>query len=170
MRRLVHGIFYALLYGCALMPFWLLYRLADVTFFLLFYIIRYRRKVVSKNLSESFQDKSAHELRTIERKFYRNFADYIFETIKLLHISDRQMAARMTFDNVDIIDRYTADGRSVAVYFSHCGNWEWAPSVTLHTRLRPDEGIIFGQVYRPLRDKWTDALMLKLRSRFKSHS
>lgn len=170
MKRLLHGIIYGLLYGCALMPFWLLYRLADLTFVILFYVVRYRRRVVKQNLAESFPEKSKEELQKIERKFYRNFADYIFETIKLLHISDRQMSKRMTFDNVDIIDRYTSEGRSVAVYFSHCGNWEWAPSVTLHTQLKPDKGIIFGQVYRPLRDSWTDALMLKLRGRFGSHS
>ena len=170
MKKMLHGILYSMLYCVALMPFWLLYRLADVTFVLLYYVVRYRRKVVDRNLSESFPEKSRDELRTVERQFYRHFADYIFETIKLLHISDRQMSRRMTFENVDIIDRYTAAGRSVAVYFSHCGNWEWAPSITLHPRLKPDRGIIFGQVYRPLRDKWTDSLMLKLRSRFKSHS
>lgn len=170
MKKVMHALFYAGLWCLALMPFRLLYLVADVTYFLLYYIVRYRRKVVSGNLRESFPEKSEEELKQIERKFYRNFADYIFETIKLLHISDRQMSRRMTFENLDIIDRYTAAGRSVAVYFSHCGNWEWAPSVTLHTRLRANNGIVFGQVYRPLRDKWTDALMLKLRSRFGSLS
>lgn len=169
-RKLLNPIFYALLYGCALMPFWLLYRLADLAFLLLYYVVRYRRKAVDKNLRDSFPEKDDAERKAIARKFYRNFADYIFETIKLLHISDRQISERMTFDNVELIDRYAGEGRSVAVYFSHCGNWEWAPSVTLHTRLKPDTGIVFGQVYRPLRDKWTDRLMLKLRSRFGSRS
>lgn len=170
MKKVLHAIFYVLLYGCALMPLWLLYRVADLAFLLLYYVVRYRRKVVDKNLSESFPEKSESERKAIARKFYRNFADYIFETIKLLHISDRQICKRMTFENVDLIDRYAADGRSVAVYFSHCGNWEWAPSITLHTSLKPNEGIVFGQVYRPLRDKWTDRLMLKIRSRFGSLS
>ncbi len=170
MKRLLHALIYGLLYACALLPFWLLYALADVTYFLLYYVIRYRRKVVTANLAESFPEKTASERKVIEKKFYRNFADYIFETIKLLHISDRQMSSRMTFENLEAIDRYTAEGRSAAIYFSHCGNWEWAPSVTLHTAMRPGKGSIFGQVYRPLRDKWTDALMLKLRSRFGSLS
>ena len=170
MKKLIHAISYAALHCCALMPFRLMYAVADLTFLLLFYVVRYRRKIVASNLRESFPEKSDKELRQIERKFYRNFADYIFETIKLLHISDRQMSERMTFENLDIIDRYTAEGRSVAVYFSHCGNWEWAPSVTLHTSLRPGRGVVFAQVYRPLRDQWTDRLMLKLRSRFGSLS
>lgn len=170
MKKILHTLLGCLLNVCALLPFWLLYRLADATYILLYYVIRYRRKVVEANLVESFPEKTKSELRDIERRFYRNFADYIFETIKLLHISDAEMSRRMEFDNLEVIDRYTAEGRSVAVYFSHCGNWEWAPSVTLHTAMRPGKGIVFGQVYRPLRDKWTDAFMLRLRSRFGSLS
>ena len=170
MKRLMHKLAYFALYTCALMPFWLLYRFADITFVLLYYVVRYRRRVVNANLEESFPEKNSAELKKISRQFYRNFADYIFETIKLLHISDSQIKRRMTFENVDIIDNFVAQGRSVAVYFSHCGNWEWAPSVTLHTKERANKGIIFGQVYRPLRDKSTDALMLRLRSRFGSLS
>lgn len=152
------------------MPFWLLYRLADIAFALIYYIVGYRRKVVSGNLAESFPELSLKERRHIMRRFYRNFADYIFETIKLLNISDRQISQRMTFDNLEIIDKFVSEGRSVAVYFSHCGNWEWAPSITLHTKGRPNRDILFAQVYRPLRDKWMDSLMLKIRSRFGSLS
>ena len=144
MKRLMHKLAYFALYTCALMPFWLLYRFADITFVLLYYVVRYRRRVVNANLEESFPEKSSAELKKISRQFYRNFADYIFETIKLLHISDSQIKRRMTFENVDIIDNFVAQGRSVAVYFSHCGNWEWAPSVTLHTKERANKGIIFG--------------------------
>lgn len=170
MKKLLHSIFYVALYSCSLLPFWLLYRLSDAAYILLYHVVRYRRKVVTANLRESFPEKSERELKQIERKFYRNFSDYIFETIKLLHINDKEMSKRMTFENLDIIDRYTSAGRSVAVYFSHCGNWEWGTSVTLHSALPVNKEVLFAQVYRPLRDKWTDALMLKLRSRFNSLS
>lgn len=152
------------------MPFAVIYAMADVLYFILYYVVRYRRKVVTANLRESFPDMSDTRLKAVKRRFYRNFADYVFETIKLLHISDRQICERMTFENLDIIDKYVAQGRSVAVYFSHCGNWEWTPSVTLHTAGRPGDDIVFGQVYRPLRNKWFDGLMLGLRSRFGSLS
>lgn len=124
--------------------------------------------MTTRNLEASFPDKSDRERAAIARKFYRNFADYIVETVKLLHISDTQMCRRMEFVNVQEIDRLTAQGRSVAIYFSHCGNWEWAPSVTLHASDAPD--IKYCQVYRPLKDKVMDAVMLKIRSRFGSCS
>ncbi len=154
----------------ALLPLGALYVISDVVALLLRHVFRYRRKVVRKNLAESFPDKSAAELRDIERRFYRNFADYIFETVKLLHISDKEMSRRMVFENIELVDRLLGEGRSIAVYFSHCGNWEWAPSITLHTAFPPDHGAVYGQVYRPLHNRWFDAMMLRIRSRFGSHS
>ncbi len=156
--------------GLALLPLGALYVISDGVALLLRHVFRYRRKVVRKNLAESFPDKSAAELRDIERRFYRNFADYIFETVKLLHISDKEMSRRMVFENIELVDRLLGEGRSIAVYFSHCGNWEWAPSITLHTAFPPDHGAVYGQVYRPLRNRWFDAMMLRIRSRFGSHS
>ncbi len=157
-----------MLAAVARLPFWALYGLADVIFVILYYIMGYRRKVVAKNLEESFPDKTKEERGRIARQFYRNFADYIVETIKLGHITDEQMRRRMVFENVELVDRLFDEKRSITAYFSHCMNWEWVPSITLWSRHASD--CAFCQVYRPLRNKWFDEYMLKLRSRFGSYS
>jgi len=154
----------------ARMPLGVLYLMADVVYVLMFCVVRYRRKLVRKNLVVSFPEKTKHEIRAIERRYYRNFADYMVETIKLLHVSDEQMCRRMRFEGLDIISRYMKDGKSVAAYFSHCFNWEWAPSITLHLKDEFMSGDVFAQIYRPLRNEGFDALMLKLRGRFGSES
>lgn len=159
-----------LLYVISLMPFWVLYGIADFIFVLVYYVVRYRRKVVSKNLRESFPDYPLKELKKIERDFYRNFADYIVETIKVNHISDEQIKRRMVFKNMEVIDSLFAQKRSIAAFFSHCGNWEWVTSITLWTRFKTGEDVEFCQVYRPLSNKWYDTYMLRLRSRFNSLS
>lgn len=168
--KIADSLLNAPLRALALLPLGALYVISDGVAILLRHVVRYRRKVVRKNLAESFPDKSVAELRDIERRFYRNFADYIFETVKLLHISDKEMSRRMVFENIELVDRLLGEGRSIAVYFSHCGNWEWAPSITLHTAFPPDRGAVYGQVYRPLRNRWFDTMMLRIRSRFGSHS
>ena len=152
------------------LPFWALYLLSDLTYTLLYYIVRYRRPLVDKNLRESFPGMSAGELAAVRRRFYLNFSDYIFETAKLLHVSDAQMRRLMTFTGVDLTDAALREGRPVVVYFSHCGNWEWVPSFTLWSGLQPGREAEFCQIYRPLRNRRMDALMLKLRSRFGSVS
>ena len=45
---------YALLWVLALLPFWALYLLGDILFFPLFYIVKYRRKLVFENMRASF--------------------------------------------------------------------------------------------------------------------
>ena len=159
-----------ILKATAYLPLRVLYVLADITFVLMYYIIRYRRKVVDKNIIDSFPEKSRQEQQQTIRRFYRHFADYFFETLKLHHISDDEMRRRMTFDNIELIDSLLSQGRSVVAYFSHCGNWEWATSITLWTNHQPEKECVFGQVYRPLKNDWFDQYFLHLRSRFNSRS
>ena len=42
------GILVAMLKGVAHLPFWILYRLSDLTFLLMCYVVRYRRAVIDK--------------------------------------------------------------------------------------------------------------------------
>ena len=113
-----------LLHGMALLPMWVLYGLSDVLYVLIRYVVRYRVKVVRRNIGESFPEMSVAECRRTERRFYRHFADYFVETIKLLHISDAKVRQMMEFVNVEEVDRSVAAGRSVAVYAGHYANWE----------------------------------------------
>ncbi|MBE6317599.1 MAG: acetyltransferase [Bacteroidales bacterium] len=159
-----------LLYLISIMPFWILYGISDVIYVILYYVVRYRRKIVTKNLKESCPEYNTSERKKIERQFYHNFSDYIVETIKIGHISDSQIKERMVFNNMDIIDRLFSEKRSIVAYFSHCGNWEWVTSITLWSKHRAGKDVEFCQVYRPLRNKWYDAYMLNLRSRFNSRS
>lgn len=154
----------------ALLPFRVLYGLADVIFLLMYYVARYRRGMVRRNLQACFPEKSERELRAVERRFFRNFADYIVEAIKLLHISDKAMMRRMPMEGMEHIDAILRSGRSVCCYFSHTFNWEWAPSITLHMPQAVEAGVVFAQIYRPLRNPEFDALMLKVRGRFGSES
>lgn len=74
-------------------PWRILYILSDILYFPLYYIVHYRRKLVSENLRKAFPDKTDKELKQLEQKFYHHFCDYIVETIKLMHISDEEMAS-----------------------------------------------------------------------------
>ncbi|MCH5245487.1 MAG: lysophospholipid acyltransferase family protein [Muribaculaceae bacterium] len=159
-----------LLKGLAMLPFGVLYLIADALFVIMYYIVRYRRSTVIKNICESFPEKSMSECRAIARRFYHNFADLIVETIKLENVSDEQMRSRMIFEGVDIIDNLLEQGRSITAYFAHCGNWEWATSVTLWSRFKPNAQAVFSQVYRPLSNKFFDDYFLHLRSRFNTVS
>ncbi|MBE6309726.1 MAG: acetyltransferase [Bacteroidales bacterium] len=160
----------ALLFHCiALLPFWVLYRISDLLFLLMFYVVRYRKKVVIQNLNECFPEKSESERKQIMKDFYKHLADTFIETIKLLHVSDDEMRRRIVFHNVDEVDKSIEQGRSVAMYASHYCNWEWLSAITMWSKY--DTSVMqFGQVYHPLENAWWDEFLLNLRSRFKSYS
>lgn len=159
----------SLLTALAHLPLRALYLIADIIFFIAYYMVRYRRTIVRKNIAECFPGKSGRWRRRTERQFYRHLSDLTAETIKLLHISDAEICRRITFDGLEQLNALTGQGRDVAIYFAHCGNWEWAPSMTLHMS-SAGNSTAFCQVYRPLRSALADAIMLRIRSRFGSLS
>ena len=149
----------------ALLPLKILYILSDILFFPMFYIVRYRRKLVYQNMKDSFPEKSEKEIRRMEKAFYHHFCDYIVETIKLLHISDKETRKRVKFHNTEALQEIVDNGGSCLMLLGHYGNWEFVPSVTLWMR---KGSVIFAQIYRPLKNKWFDRFLLKLRGRYHS--
>lgn len=101
-----------------------LYILSDVLFLKLYYIFRYRVKVVRGNLNRSFPNKSREELLRIERKFYRHFCDLMFESIKLFSMSEQENRRRCTLTNPEILDQFYAQNRGVIIVSGHYNNWE----------------------------------------------
>lgn len=151
-----------LLKAVAIWPYRVLYFISDLIFPILYYIARYRRKVVRKNLVNSFPEKSEKEIIKIEKQFYRHFCDYVMETVKLMHISDDEMRKRMRFTNIEIIEEMRKDGRPFFVYLGHQGNWEYVTSISLWV----DPSLSGCQIYHPLSSKVMDKLMYRLRNRF----
>ena len=123
--RILISIFYVFVWLLAWLPLGILYILSDFLFVIIYYIVRYRRKITHKNLQNSFPEKSEKEILRIERRFYLHFCDYIVETIKLLHISDKTIRKRFKFKNIHIIDEYYKKNQNIILYLGHYGNWEW---------------------------------------------
>lgn len=150
------------LYTLALQPLWLLYAYSTVLSFFVHHVFRYRLKVVRRNLRNAFPEKSESELRRIEAQFYRYFCDNVVETIKLLHISDRQIKKRITLENQELVYQLIDQGRPIILYLGHYANWEWVQSMIIMLR----EPKVMGALYKPLRNKVMDRVMLRIRSRF----
>lgn len=151
--------FFIRLLSC--LPFGVLYILSDFLYYVVYYVIRYRREVVRKNLTESFPEKSEQEILCIEKEFYHSFVDIILESCKLASISKDEMKRRMTFKNVDYVNTVLRNGKSIALYLGHYANWEWCSSIPLHL----DKNVIGAQIYHKLSNKNMDRLMLDIRER-----
>ena len=97
----------------------------------LYYVVRYRRKIVRKNLEGSFPEKTPEEIVRIEKKFYRFFCDCVVENLKLFSMSQKQVMRRMTFSGADdMVADLAATGKNFCfIYLGHYCNWEWIASL-----------------------------------------
>lgn len=160
MTKIVYAVFYAL----SLLPMRVLYMIADVGYLLVYHVVRYRRKLVRRNLSTSFPEMSAEEIRRTERKFYQWFCDYFLEAVKLLSISDSELRKRLTVVNSEEVEQYFSEGQDAAGILGHYCNWEWLSCVGIN--LPPERQI--GLIYHPLRNKTFDYLFKRIRSHEKN--
>jgi KDO2-lipid IV(A) lauroyltransferase len=163
MNKLAYYIWYPLLWLISWLPLPVLYRFSDFLYYPVS-LAGYRKKVILTNLKRAFPDQSDKWRHEILHKFYRHFCDLFVETIKLQHISDEEIFRRITYTNTEAIDQATENQKDVIVIMGHYGNWEWVPSINMHTKASG------YSVYRPLKNKWFDHYILHLRSRFGSQN
>ncbi len=143
------------------LPFPVLYFISDFLFVIAYYIVGYRKKLVRQNLMNSFPEKSEHEIRGIERDFYRNLCDYSVETLKLLTISADELRKRMRYTNPEVVFQYRDQGTSVILLSSHQFNWEWLLVSGVLSL-----GVPIDFVYQPISNAFTDRLIQSCRTRF----
>ena len=158
---MIYSVLFFLLKVLSYIPFGILYVLSDCLYYLLYYIIRYRRPIVRKNLTESFPEKSIDEIKQIEKKFYRYFTDQVLESCKMATITPEEMSRRLVFTNIDEVNSVLREGKSIALYMGHYGNWEWVSSIPLCL----EKGVKAVQIYHKLRNENMDKLMLRIRER-----
>lgn len=157
----MRGLWYAL----SLLPLRLLYVLSDGLYFLMAHVVKYRHRVIWKNLRASFPDKTEVELRAIEKGFYRYFCDYFVETIKLMTMSKEELMRRMTFSGVETVNAVLEEGQSVGFYLGHLGNWEWITSLPHWLTKKA----VSCQIYHPLENAEIDRLFKDVRERQGAH-
>ena len=143
------------------LPFKVLYILSDIAYLFVYHLVGYRKKVVRKNLSASFPEKSEKELREIERKFYHWLCDYFVETLKLLTITPEEMKNHLEFKGLEQLVAVKKEGQGVSSFLGHYCNWEWLSAAGLYWPW-PDD--VMGLIYHPLRNDTFDELMIKMHS------
>lgn len=157
-------IFYVLIWIISWFPMRVLYVISDLLYLLVYHIARYRRKVVRRNLINSFPDYTIKQIKKTEKKFYHFFCDLLMEIVRQLHISEKEMKQRITFENLDLMFQHAKSGKSVMLMTGHYCNWEWGATFCLYA----PSNFPTRPVYQKLRNKHFEDLMLNLRSRFGS--
>lgn len=144
----------------ALMPYWFKYYVVEnLLFGLLYYILRYRMKVVKTNLRNSFPEKSERELAVICRKFYRTLSEIFVDTINMAHMNEEKARTVLTVKN---LEKHIQDvhGRDWIAMTAHFGCWEYNTYWGL--LFEPSQMVV--AVYHPLHSAVVEAFYQRLRN------
>ena len=141
-----------------------LYALSSFLYYLAYYVVGYRKKVVRKNLTNSFPEKSAEEIKKLEKAFYRQFCDQIVEIIKQVTITNEEMASHLYVENIELVEKLRSENRSIVYFLAHIGCWEY---VAYYPEATKTDALYIG--YKKLTNEAFDKLMFNLRSKFGGH-
>ncbi|MCK6640758.1 MAG: lysophospholipid acyltransferase family protein [Bacteroidia bacterium] len=163
MGAIIYFISLPLIYLISVLPFPILYLFSDFVWIILFGVFRYRRDVIRMNLRNSFPEKSSEEIEQLARRFEHYLCDLFLETFKTLTVRPTVMLKHCKISDhaAQLFDHYESQRRHTIIVMGHFGNWEWAGntfSLTRKTQLYV--------IYHPLKNKWFDGLVYRMRTRF----
>lgn len=115
---------YCLIMPLAWLPLWVLYILGDLLYPMVYYVVRYRRKVTRTNLTKSFPTKSEKEIVAIEKAYYRHICDLLAEGVWGLRATPEQLLAHYRIENRELLTPFFDEGKSVILMSAHYNNWE----------------------------------------------
>lgn len=155
-------LIYPLLWLISILPFRMLYLFSDFIYFVTYYIIGYRKRIVRKNLLLAFPEKSAKERLSIEKKSYRHLCDMFLEMVKTMSISEAEINRRFTFANLDVYLDLEKKGKNIALMCAHYASYEWVISMNRKITFRG------YAIYKQIANRYFDKLVRDIRSRFKA--
>ncbi len=145
----------------ATLPLPVLYGLSWPVYFLMFYIIRFRRDVAEKNIRNSFPDLNKLEQRKLVKKNYRNFSQILLEILKTIDLKPNEISEYVTYSNAEAIEKTLNNNQTIILALAHQCNQEWAILAASQFFKHPIDGI-----YKPLHQKWINELALESRSQY----
>ncbi len=163
MDYLIFLVFRSFVFIFRFLPFRLLYGFGDLVYYIVFYILPYRKNVVLSNLRNSFPGKSEAEVIRIAKGFYHHFADMLIESLKAFTMTEEAVMKRYTFNHTASVDEFYKAGKPVICVAGHYGNWEWAGIAAGRQMLHKPVGF-----YKPLSNRYIDSFIQKTRVRGRS--
>lgn len=114
-----------------------LYRLSDGIAWLLGDVLKYRRKVINKNLEYALPKLSKSENSKLLKGIYTNLTDILLESFKSYTATLDEIRQRYKVTIADNLNTEADAGRDVTTFAAHYGNWEWGtlmlPEQSRHT-------------------------------------
>ena len=93
------------------LPLRALYAFAAFLYWLAYYVVRHRHKVIEEQLARVFPDMSEAQRAAIHKQYLRNFCDVLVEVLKSLSMSAADMTARVRILNLGVAREHLDAGK-----------------------------------------------------------
>jgi KDO2-lipid IV(A) lauroyltransferase len=153
--------YYFFILPISYLPKYFLYIFSNLLYVFLGRVLKYRKKIIHKNLKNSFPEKSENEIFEIRNNFYKHFCDLIVESFSGFSISRKSIEQKITIKNQDLLNEFAVKGQNIILIGGHYNNWEMTaqrmPLVFKHE--------LFA-IYKPIKNKFYDRKMKSSREKF----
>ena len=99
--------------------------LALFIYYIVHYVLRYRRKVILANLSRVYKNNLPDTKHRLLKGIYKNFVYLWFEFLQNPHLNEKNIKERMRFHNLDLLLKALKKQKGVVMVSGHMGNFEW---------------------------------------------
>ena len=142
-----------------LLPLNVIYLISDFTSFIIKNIFNYRQSIVKNNLRRSNLKLDDYQIQLITNKFYKYFTDLYLESIKMDSFSKLDFDKRLEVINVDLLNKFYDEGKSVVLMLSHYAGYEWCTSLPYYIKHK------LIAVYTPIKNKSVNSFIHNSRSK-----
>ena len=152
-------IYYLFLVPISMLPLSVLYKLSDGLAWLLFRVIKYRKKVIFEGMKRSFPEKTDAQIQADVYLFYQHLSDLLVESIKNFTIKKEDALPRLHCKNPELINAFARQGRSIIVAAGHYNNFEFVVYAISQLVEHTPRGL-----YMPLANRFFDEKIAQSRS------
>ena len=163
MQLLIYILVFPFLWIMSILPTRVLYVFSNFLFFIVYYLFNYRKKVVRENLRLCFPKKSLHEIKSIEKKFFRHLCDMVVESIRSISISEAEIRERYKFTNIEEVNKIEEANKSILLMCAHYASWEW---IFIIQKYVTTDGYA---IYKKIENKYFDQLIRKIRAKYNTN-
>ena len=143
----------------AILPKRAMYLFSDILWFVGYYVMGYRKKVIFENLTNAFPEKNTQQIKSIAVDFYRHLADVMIEDIAMLHMKASRLNKLVRVKDLDVLEELYGKNKNITGLIGHYGNWELLTTLPYHTPYT------ILSVYKPLKNKFFNQKIYQMRRR-----
>lgn len=162
MKFILSHIAIILIRFAGIFPLSVLYLLSFSIRWLLSHIIKYRYKIIWKNISLAFPNFTDERIKVLINDYYVHLSQLIVENIRAQRLNPSDIKERCLMDEslLNYFNQFYKEQKSFIVVMGHTGNWEWSGLAT-----PPQVSHQVYALYRPLKNKLFDHFFYTFRTR-----